>query len=352
MFKKLSTLLLLFTLWQCNPPVDEDGQNSSGKEPKKESNANQNATQSESSLDSLSFGNQKNQGTVEDYVTQARALLKNKQGQKAFLTLLKAKKIDSIYPPFLQVLGEYQLDLNKSRQAKEAWLKCLKYDAKNIPCRINLGKLFFAVSDYKTSINYFNEVIKLDAYNAEAVFYKGLILRDFYKDTAKAKQFVQQAIELKQDYVEALDVMGVLMSLTQDTLAPFYYKRAIVYSPNNADLYYKLGVYYMNADETNRAIEAYTKATQINPRHADSYYNLGFMFIGLKDYPTAKGYFSKAIAAQERNYKALYGRGYAFEMLGDVINAKKDYRNALEALPMYKPAADAIARINKREQGS
>lgn len=344
--------MLLFAVWQCNPSGNGDAQSTSAKEPNIESSTSQNSIQSNTTVDSLNLSDQQNLESAEDYVAQARLLIRSEQGQKAYLTLLKAKKIDSTYAPYLEVLGNYQLDLNKSRQAKEAWVKCLKYDADNVPCRLNLGKLFFAVSDYKTSIDYFNEVLKLDTYNAEALFYKGLILRDFYKDTAKAKQFVQQAIELKQDYVEALDVMGVLMSLTQDSLAPFYYKRAIKYSPNNADLYYKLGVYYMNADEPNRAIEAYTKATQINPRHADSYYNLGFMFIGLKDYQTAKQYFSKAIAVQERNYKALYGRGYAFEMLGDVINAKKDYRKALEALPMYKPAADAIARINKREQGS
>ncbi len=346
---------LIFTailFWQCSSSSSkaEGSESTSNPIQKRESSASKKLPKSGiPRLDSINEVIAQDASNVNAWVERARFNLMRNQPQKAFLDLLKAQEIDSLAPQVLQVMGEYRMSLNQSREARDAWSKCIQFDAKNISCRLSLGKLFYTVGNYEKGLDLFNEVIKIDAYQQEAFFYKALILRDFYKDSAKAKEFLQKAIELKQDYVEALDVMGVLMTQTNDTLAPYYYQRALEYSPNNADLYYKLGVYYMNSDQLNKAIEAYTQATQINPKHADSFYNLGFMFIQLKDYQTARDYFTKAIKASDQNYKALYGRGYAFEMLGDVINAKKDYRAALQALPMYKPAGEALSRIKRRE---
>ena len=143
--------------------------------------------------------------------------------------------------------------------------------------------------------------------------------------------------------------MGVSLASKGDTLAQYYYKRLLEIQPNNADVWYKLGTHYMNIDEINRAIEAYTKATTINPKHSDAYYNLGYIFtVMVPDYREALTYYSKSLKAKpENNYKAHYGRGYAFEMLGDVINAEKEYRKTLALLPIHKPAKDGLDRINR-----
>lgn len=103
----------------------------------------------------------------------------------------------------------------------------------------------------------------------------------------------------------------------------------------------------MGLGNINRALESYTKAIQLDPGNADSYYNLAFMYVELKEYDQARENFSKAIRFQERNYKAYYGRGFTFEVVGDIGNARKDYEKALEILPIYKPAGEALSRLNQ-----
>lgn len=302
---------------------------------------------SSSRLDSLSQALQAEPENPALFVERARYYMNNNNKRAALFDLQQALKIDSNSAPALQTMGEYRMLLNQSRAAKEAWTSCLKKHPENTSCRLSLAKLYFTVQEYDKSLELINAILDIDAYAHEAYFYKGLILRNKYQDTAQALQFFQQAVELKQDYTDALDMIGVMLTERDDTLAPYYFKRVLEHEPNRADIYYKLGVYYMNQDEINRAIENYTKATQLNPRDADSYYNLGYIFIQLKEFQDARNYFSKAIQSQPNSYKAYYGRGYAHEMLGDVINAKKDYQKALENLPMYKPAREALQRLQE-----
>jgi len=279
-----------------------------------------------------------------------RARLNFNQGdqRQALFDLQRLQAFDSLNPQMLLLFGEIQMQKNQSREAKNSWERCAKIDPSAIECRLKLGQMYASINEHKKALRFLDEVLKIDEYNAPAYFYKGIVIRNFKQDTALALNYFQKAIELKQDYFEALDMMGVSLASMGDTLAPYYYKRILDIDPNRADIYYKMGVYYMSKNDINRAIEAYTKSTQIDANFSDSYYNLGVIFIDLKEYSDARSYFTRAIKAQpNNNYKAYYGRAYSFEMLGDVLNAKKDYRQSLALLPLYKPAMEGLARVNK-----
>lgn len=298
--------------------------------------------------DSISATLQKDPNNYEALLARAERYVRQKNFAKADMDLRRAKQIDSTRLDYLQVSAQRYMEQNRSREARNQWVQCIKYYPKNIPCRVELGKLYTSLNDFKGALKYLNEAIELDPYNAEALFYKGIVIRNRNKDTTLALTYFQKAIELEPDYTEALDMLATTLVQIGDTMAPYYLKRLARQQPNTSNVYYKMGVYYMNAGELNRAIESYTKATQLNPNDAESYYNLGYIFIELKEYQDARDYFSRSIKARrENNYKSFYGRGYAHEVLGDIINAKKDYRTCLEQLPMYKPAMEGLNRINR-----
>ena len=265
--------------------------------------------------------------------------------EKAKLDLYQAQRLDSSQARTLKLLGEVMLEANRSREARNYWRRCAAQNPDYLPCRLRLSRLFYTVGDFDKALKWVNEALELDKYHAEIYFLKGLIVRDKTGDTSRALPYIQRATELRTDYVEALDAMGVMLSAQGDTLAPYYYQRILDIEPQRADIHYKLGVYYMNQDRPNRAIEAYTKATELNPTYADPYYNLGYMFIQMKDYATARDYFTKAIRAEPKKHKSYYGRGYAYEMLGDVINARQDYQKVLELVPQHRPARKGLKRV-------
>lgn len=346
---------LMIAIAACQNPGD-NSQSSNGSQQSSDSTAKQQQAQDQNAtpttgnkrLDSLNKLLEEEGLQVDALEERARIRMQRGDRRNALFDLQQALTVDSTDAAVLHTLGELRLENNQTRQAKDNWKRCARTNPDETDCRLSLGKLYYTVAVYDEALKYLNQVIEKDPYRAEAFFYKGLIARDDRKDTAKALQFIQTAIQLKDEYVEALDLMGVLLSSQEDTLAPYYYKQVLDLQPNRADIYYKLGVHYMNLDELNRAIENYTKATEIDPKHADSYYNLGYIFIQLKEYQDARDYFTQAINAKPRtNFKAYYGRAYSQEMLGDVINARKDYQKALEIIPGYEPAREGLRRINK-----
>lgn len=343
--KKLLFLLGTLALFvQCNNISTEKQQQKEEEQttPKKDIKST-----SDWRLDSLNARLLQDPSNPERIADRAAYLIKKGSKQSARADIYKALSVDSTNARVHEVYGLLYMEENNSRNAKNEWVKCANLDPKNMACRLYLAELYIAVKNYDQALVYVNEAIEIDKYESQPYLIKGIILRDTKKDTAGALKYFQQAVDLDQNNVQALDMMGVMLAAKKDTLAPYYYKRAIDLEPNNSELYYKLGVYYMNNDQVNRALENYTKAVQLNPQDADSYYNMGYIHIELKMNREAIGYFSKAIQTSENNYKAHYGRGYAYEVLGDVINAEKDYKMALSYLPIYQPAKTALNRIQR-----
>lgn len=345
-WKSLAALSLLL-IWSCQSEPQTEENNTKTKQDSLQSNLPK--AKVNPKLDSLNAVLEGDPNNLTALVARGSFMLRNGNQQNAWLDFQRAFAIDSMNPDLLLNLGELYMIRNQSRQARNMWTNCAMADPEAIECRLNLVKIHASIKNFEPALRYANELIEIDEFFAPAYLYKGIIIRDSRQDTNLALSYFQKATELDQDYVEALDLTGVTLAQRGDTLAQYYYKRILELQPNNAEVYYKLGVHYMNIDELNRAIEAYTKATQINPQHSDAFYNLGYIFtVIVKDYREAKEYYSKSIAADpEHNYKAYYGRGYAYEMLGDVINAEKDYRKTIELLPVHRPAKEGLDRIRK-----
>ena len=290
--------------------------------------------------------------SIEQLLRDARRYVKAENYQEARFAAQKVFRKDSSVAEAYEIYGNIYYAINNTEKAKNQWQRCAKLDEQNIECRLNLAQLWIALNLTKKALEPLNTIIDKHPNEARAYFYKGMVYRNGVKDTNRALQYFQKAVDLKQDYYEALDLLAVTLANKGDTMAEYYYRRLIDIQPNNAETYYKLGVYYMERNQINRALEAYTQATQINPRHADSYYNMGYMMIELREFSDAKKYFTQSINAQGKNYKAYYGRGYAREMLGDVMNAEKDYKQVLEWVPNYPPARNGLQRLKNIEEQS
>lgn len=341
----ISAILLLFLLFACNSEPEPD---ESVKElPVEKQSERTQEKQVLHPLDSLTLVIREEGANAELLLERASLYLAYQNINAARQDIGQATKLDSSLAEIHELQGEVHYMLNQTRQARDEWEECLRIDPKNSICLMRLAELLIAAQNYDRALKLVNRQLEIDNNDAQAYFAKGIIVRDRYQDTALALQYYQNAIDLKQDYYEAIDMMAVTLTAMGDTLAKFYYDRMLDMRPNDASTYYKLGVYYMNQGEINRALESYSRAIQINPRDADSYYNLAYMHVELQQYSKAREYFTKAIQFQERNYKAFYGRGFTFEVVGDIANARKDYRKALEILPVYKPAGEALARLNR-----
>ncbi len=299
-----------------------------------------------SPIDSLNAILKADPNNSEAYLARAEKFLNIKSFRAAAADIFNAMQIDSNSAQARNLKGQLNYIQNKSGDAKKEWEKCVQLDPDNVECRMRICELYIAVHDYDNALRLTDEAIKIDPNAHIPYFYKGMIIRDSRRDTALALQFFQKSVDLSPNFIEGLDMMGVMLASIGDTFAKYYYHRILDIDPSRDDIYYKLGVFYMNRNMTNLALENYFDAIRVNPKNADAYYSIGFIHIQLKQLSQAKDYFSKAIQYQVHNYKAYYGRAYCLEQLGDISNARKDYRMALDANPVYDPAKEGLARVN------
>ena len=283
-------------------------------------------------------------------LARANLYIKNRNLKYAFADAQAAMQMDSLNPAALLVWGDVNYLGNKTRISKNAWENCIKVDKNNIDCRLKLAELYNVVQEFGKSQKLVDEVIALDKNQPVAYYIKGINLRDMRGDTASALQYFQKAIDLDNNYISAIDMMGVLLSAKKDPLCLAYFNRILEIDPNHYPTYYNMGMFYMNTEDWNNAIKSFTKCTQINPRDIESLFNLGYIHLQLGANDIARDYFSQSLKIEPINHRALYGRGYAYELLGDIPNAEKDYRLALSYNPQHEGSKQGLQRIMKNKQ--
>ncbi len=255
--------------------------------------------------------------------------------------------VDSNRLRALEILGDLGFATNITRESRDAWQKCMRLDPSYVPCRLKMAQLYHVVTEFEKSAELVDGVLNLDPKNPEAHFLKGLLMRDALGDTLQALQWFQKAIDIAPDYVEAIDMCGVLYSALDNPLAVAYYDRLIALDTLNKLSFYNRGMYYLKNQQWNGAIEDFTACTKLDPADIESFFNLGYIHLQLDLRREAIGYFNQALSIQPINHRALYGRGYAFELLGDITNAEKDYREALSYNPDHEGSRQGIMRIQR-----
>ncbi|GAB5556632.1 MAG: hypothetical protein SchgKO_08450 [Schleiferiaceae bacterium] len=256
-----------------------------------------------------------------------------------------ALSLDSTNAQYWDTWAEVNMVFNKTRISRDSWLRCIELDPQSIDCRLSLAKLYTTVGEYEDSEILLKEAMAINPNNEKIYMIQATNLLSLQADTVNAIRMAQKAIDINPDFWEAIDMVAVLYASQKDPLAVSYYKRLIEIDSTRADIYYKLGFYYMKNQEWNESIEAYLEATKYNPADPEPFFSLGYVHMQLGDYRNAIEYFSRAINVQEINHRAYYGRGYAYQKLGDVTKAEADYRKALEYNPQHKPSSQALQNL-------
>ncbi|MFN3952461.1 MAG: tetratricopeptide repeat protein [Thermaurantimonas sp.] len=298
-------------------------------------------------IDSLTALIEQNPDNAIYLAERASLLLDQRQFREALEDIDRAWSLDSNHIRVQLIRGDVYYVLNRTRTSRDSWLKCVQNNPSNEVCRMRLAELYLAVKDLEAALEHLKIVLENNANNANAHFMMGVVIRDLYGDTDRALLSIQRSIEIKEDYVDALDMMGVLLTAKGDPLAIKYLQNALNISPNRHDLLYKTGYAYMRFGKFNEALEMFTKATMVNPQDEQSYFNMGFIHVEIQKYDVARDYFDKAVRANPESFKAYYGRGYAHEMLGNVRAAIEDYTHALALNPEYAPASESLKRLGK-----
>lgn len=340
-------------VWSCDDPkTDVDGKEGvSFEEVVEQETAEQEPKSASSKLDSLNLYLIDDPNNVEALVARTKEYIRMKNLQYALADAIAANEIDSNNVDVLLNWGEVNYFFNKTRISRDAWTKCIKLDKENVDCRLKLAELYHIVEEYEKSLKMAREVTKIDGDNATAYLILGLDYRDGINDTVTALKYIQKAIDLQEDYFEAIEHAALLYTHMGNPLAEGYYDRLTLLQPDNYLVYYNRGIFYYNIEDWNKALESLTQASQLDPKNPEIYMTLGMVHLKINALPEAEGLFTKAIefSPSGANYRAYYSRGYANELQGDFSNAVRDYQQARQFNPTYEPARIALQRLAEKD---
>ncbi|MCF8277578.1 MAG: tetratricopeptide repeat protein [Flavobacteriales bacterium] len=257
----------------------------------------------------------------------------------------RALLIDSTVASFYLTISDVYFRLNKMEQSKNALLTAHRLQPGYSEALIRLAEFELYLQNYQKSINYANDMLRIDARDDRPFMVKGLCFKEL-GDTAKAVQNFLEAVTENPDNYDAYMELGILHWGKKDPLAEQYIKSALDIRPNDLNALYALGMQYQNSDKLNEALETYTQILAIDSTYKTAYFNMGYVqYEYLHLYDEALVNFNRAVKVDPKYFQAVYMRGLCYEAKGDVARAKSEYAYSLELNPNYNKAAEGMTRL-------
>ena len=102
-------------------------------------------------------------------------------------------------------------------------------------------------------------------------------------------------------------------------------ENAVKADPNNLNALVRLGNIYFDANQPQKAIDAYERALKIDPKNADVRTDMAIMYRNLKDYDRAIKELKQVAADNPKHTNSRYNLGII------LLHDKKDFKGAIAA---------------------
>ncbi len=208
-------------------------------------------------------------------------------------------------------------------------------EGQNLNFAIPSDKIIALKETSKTPI--FNE-LTADSNDAQELFNKGL--KELWQENwSAALTYFQKAKEKNPQDADVWFYLGVTYSSLnrhQDAVEAF--KQTIRIKPDYADAHYNLGVVYGDLGRWQDEIEAYKQAIKVKPDYAGAHYNLGAAYSNLGRYQDAIDSCKQAIRIKPDFAEAHYNLGVVYSELSRYQDAVEAYKQAIRLKPDYADA--------------
>jgi tetratricopeptide (TPR) repeat protein len=145
---------------------------------------------------------------------------------------------------------------------------------------INEGNLFHDNQDFDGAISTYNEVLRLNPDNIDALFE----LATCYYDKGESRKSLATALRGVEYDSDNLGYFYILVGTNYDDLrqplkAIDAYREGIKAEPNSYLLHYNLAVTYLSLKRVDEARASFKHALALNPNHASSHIGLGQIYL-------------------------------------------------------------------------
>ncbi|MBD2604079.1 tetratricopeptide repeat protein [Scytonema hofmannii FACHB-248] len=208
----------------------------------------------------------------------------------------RAIQIQSDNPEFLFNRADLFIQLEREREAIADLEQVLisKPDYHKAWC--SLGIIFERQGNYQEAVVCYNKAIKYQPNSAYVWFRKGYLLQQNLNQNEEAIACFQEALELKSDYIEALNHVAIsLQTLERYEEALVYYNRALEIQPDFVDIRFNRALLLANLEREEQGLIDFDEIIRLNPNDFEAWYQRGNVIFKLNRHEEAIACYRKAL---------------------------------------------------------
>ena len=213
---------------------------------------------------------------------------------------------------FLQLIGETQLSMGNVEDAKSAFQRSIKLNAKDKESHVSLANLYFDIGKYVYAALSFSDVIYLDSEDTDSRYMQGL---SYFKaqEWGRAAASWEDLLHYKPDN----EVVRILLPQTYYILAIEYnrlgnpamgrqsFKNALSVNSNSslwlASSMSTLGGYYRDKRMYRESLAAYQEVIELSPNNAQAYLGIGLTYWNMDEKDLARSSWKKSMSIKPDN---------------------------------------------------
>ena len=293
-----------------------------------------------------------NPGSSNGFYRRAKYHAENQQLVEALDDIDRALQIDPDVDFLNYERAKILLTMNRFTDAELFAEKAVEINPENVDARILLGQLSYINGDYNTAFKHLDEALRLDKFNYEPYFIKGMVFEEI-KDSLKAATSYQTAIEQNPEHFDSYFKLAGLYYNRKPDLAIQYLEQSVNVEPDNMTALRALAKVYVDQKHFEKGLQTINKMIALDEGYSESYFMKGQTYILMlpdnapqhvtdTTYQQALSFLDKATELYPNYTMAYYLKGLCYEGLGEISKARDMHVKALDISPHYQPATEAL----------
>ena len=238
------------------------------------------------------------------------------------------------------VLAKLYILFGKNKKAKDVLINVIsKYDKSYTAHKMH-AQIYENEGGMRKAIDEYVKTLDLKPSDYITYFKISVLLKELGKKD-EAIQMLKTLVAKRPELKEANKMLAdLLLEDKKYKQAITIYVQAIKYDPNDASLYYNLGVAYSRMNEFSLAKECYKKTTEIDSGNYNAFYRLGQISLLYRDIEAAERYFLESIYG-ETETKSYYQLAKIYMLKNNKTKAATNINAAIQMdYAYYKIAID------------
>jgi len=264
--------------------------------------------------------------------------------EQAISDLEKSIALDPSNLDARHLLADAYLDNLQSRNALECMQNTCALFPDSTRSLLKLSEYQLILRQYNDALETLRQVQEKDNLNADAFFMKGMVLKEVGDTTGSITQF-QQATKANPRLIDAWINLGQLFESQKDADAIRYLDAGLSVSPGHLILLHAKAQYLGRKEDFEAAKKVYLSMIDIDPMDANVYYDLGLLYLEQDSVLKARNHFDLCLKIDPMISRAYFYRGITSEMAGQIESAEKDYQQTLQINQNDQDAKDALERL-------